>query len=69
MFKIIEMDGTSPVGFSEAVRSTVEQLIAAGERVSYFEVVEQRGAVREGMFKEFQVKLKIAVETPVAVER
>ena len=33
-----------------------------GEKVHFFEVIEQRGAVREGKFKEFQVKLKVAVE-------
>jgi flavin-binding protein dodecin len=61
MFKIIEVDGSSPVGFSEAVRDSIERLLEAGEQVSYFQVLEQRGAVREGKFKEFQVKLKVAV--------
>jgi len=61
MFKIIEVDGSSSAGFSEAVRDSIERLITAGEKVSYFQVLEQRGAVREGKFKEFQVKLKVAV--------
>jgi flavin-binding protein dodecin len=64
MFRVIEIDGTSPQGFSEAVRDTIEKLIDSGKQVSYFEVVEQRGAVREGQFKEFQVKMKVAIETP-----
>ncbi len=62
MFKILEIVGTSPKGFSEAVREAVEQVVATGETVHFFEVVEQRGAVREGKFKEFQVKLKVAVD-------
>jgi flavin-binding protein dodecin len=63
MFRILEIDGTSSEGYSEAVRSTIERLLDAGENVSYFEVVEQRGAVRDGKFKEYQVKLKVAVES------
>ena len=62
MFKMLEIVGSSPVGFSEAVRDAVNQIIQSGEKVHFFEVIEQRGAVREGTFKEFQVKLKVAVE-------
>lgn len=40
----------------------MEEVIKFGEKVHFFEVVEQRGAVREGQFKEFQVKIRIAVE-------
>jgi flavin-binding protein dodecin len=62
MFRVLEIDGTSDIGFSEAVHDSIEKLLAAGEKVSYFQVIEQRGAVRDGKFKEFQVKLKVAVE-------
>ena len=62
MFKMIEVVGSSNEGFSEAVKDTVEQIIKQGEKVHFFEVIEQRGAVREGQFKEFQVKIKVAVE-------
>jgi len=44
------------------VKDAVEQVLEFGEKVHFFEVVEQRGAVRAGRFKEFQVKLKVAVE-------
>jgi len=67
MYKILEIDGTSQLGFSEAAKDTIEKLLAAGEKVTYFEVIEQRGAVREGTFKEFQVKLKVAIEGQVKV--
>jgi flavin-binding protein dodecin len=61
MFKIVEVNGSSEKGFSEAVRGSIERLIAVGEMISYFPMVEQRAAAREGKFKEFQVKLKVAV--------
>jgi len=62
MLRMIEVIGSSEVGYSEAVRNAVQQLIDAGEKVHFFEVIEQRGAVREGRFREFQAKIKVAVE-------
>jgi len=64
MFKMLEVVGTSPLGFTEAVKEAVERILAAGENIHFFQVLEQRGAVREGKVKEFQVILKVAVEFP-----
>jgi flavin-binding protein dodecin len=65
MLKMIEVVGVSPVGFSEAVKEGVEQVLQTGERIHFFQVMEQRGAVREGKLKEFQVVLRVAVDHPV----
>jgi flavin-binding protein dodecin len=65
MLKMIEVVGVSPVGFSEAVKEGVEQVLQTGERIHFFQVMEQRGAVREGKLKEFQVILRVAVDHPV----
>jgi len=62
MFKMLEVVESHPDGFSEAIRKAVETVIENGEAVHFFEVIEQRGAVRDGKFKEFQVKVKVAVE-------
>ena len=62
MFKMIEVVGTSPDGVSEAVKNAIETLLNADEKVHFFVVSEQRGAVREGKLKDFQVILKVAVE-------
>ena len=62
MFKMLEVVGTSPESFSKAVQKGVTEIINSGESVHFFEVIEQRGAVRDNEFKEFQVKLKVAVE-------
>jgi len=62
MFKMMEIIGTSEKGFSEAVKDAVNRIVQSGENVHFFEVVEQRGAVHGGEFKEFQVKVKVAVE-------
>ena len=62
MLKLIEVVGASPEGFSEAVKNAVNKRLEMGEKVHFFTIVEQRGAVREGKIKEFQVVLKIAIE-------
>lgn len=62
MLKMIEIIESSSEGFSEAVKNAVQKLIESGEKVHFFEVIEQRGAVRESKFKEYQVKIKVAVE-------
>jgi len=62
MLQMVEVVGVSPAGFTEAVKSAVESLIAQGKKVHFFEVIQQRGAVRENKIKEFQVIVKVAFE-------
>ncbi|MDH5467857.1 MAG: dodecin family protein [Candidatus Aminicenantes bacterium] len=62
MFRMIDVVGTSPLGFSEAVKDGVERVLKSGEKVHFFQVLEQRGAVRDGQLKEFQVIVRVAVE-------
>jgi flavin-binding protein dodecin len=59
VYKKIEVVGTSPVSFSEATRSAVEEAGRTVRNMSWFEVTEQRGAIRDGKVSEFQVTLKI----------
>lgn len=61
MLKMIEVVGTSPIGYSEAVKAVVEKLVAKGEKVHFFTVGEQRGAFHGGKI-EFQAVVKVAVE-------
>ncbi len=62
MFKMIEIVGASSEGYSQAVKEGIDGLIASGEKIHFFEVIQQRGAVRDGKLKEYQVILKVAVE-------
>jgi flavin-binding protein dodecin len=58
-FKKIEIVGTSTVSFAEAVKSAIEEASKTVRRMSWFEVVEQRGAVHDGKVAEFQVTLRV----------
>ncbi len=64
MFKMVDVVGVSPAGFSEAAKDGVDRVLKSGEKVHFFQVLEQRGAVREGELKEFQVVIRVATEFP-----
>lgn len=63
MLQMIEVVGVSPVGFTEAVKNAVETLMGQGKVIHFFQVVEQRGSVRDNAIREFQVVVKIACES------
>ena len=58
-YKVVEIVGTSPSSFAEAVRSAVEEASKTLRHMDWFEVVEQRGRIVEGKVQEFQVSLKV----------
>jgi dodecin len=58
-YKVVEIVGTSPTSFAEAVRSAVEEASKTLRHVDWFEVIEQRGRIVEGKVQEFQVSLKV----------
>jgi flavin-binding protein dodecin len=58
-YKKIEIVGTSPVSFSEAVKAAIEDAAKTVRGMDWFEVVEQRGAIKKDKVAEYQVVLKI----------
>jgi hypothetical protein len=58
-YKKIEIVGTSTASFAEAAKSAVAEASKTIRNMSWFEVVEQRGAVKDGKVLEFQVTLRI----------
>jgi flavin-binding protein dodecin len=58
-YKKIELVGTSPAGFSEAVKSAVAEAAKTVRHMDWFEVLEQRGNIKNGNVAEYQVVLKI----------
>lgn len=59
VYKMTEIVGTSSKSFSDAVQEAVKRASKTLRNVSWFEVVEQRGAVRDGQVSEFQATVKI----------
>ena len=58
-YKKIEIVGTSTASFAEAARSAIAEASKTIRNMSWFEVVEQRGAIKDGKVLEFQVTLRI----------
>ncbi len=58
-YKKIELVGTSPVSFAEAVKGAIQEASKSVRQMSWFEVVEQRGAIRDGKVAEFQVTVRV----------
>lgn len=59
IFKIIEVVGTSPLSFAEAVKSAIAEASATVRHMEWFEVVSERGRIVDQKVEEFQVTVKI----------
>jgi dodecin len=59
IYKIVEVVGTSPLSFAEAVKSAVVEAGKTIRHMDWFEVVDQRGRIANGAVAEFQVTLKV----------
>jgi flavin-binding protein dodecin len=59
VYKKIEIVGTSPTSFAEATRVAVAEAGRTVHHMCWFEVVEQRGAIKDGKVAEFQVTVRI----------
>lgn len=58
-YKLIDVVGTSPDSLAAAVKNAVAEASKTVRDMSWFEVVEQRGAIRDGKVLEFQVTVRI----------
>mgnify|MGYP001820087667 CR=1 FL=1 len=59
VYKKVEVVGTSPTSFSDAVRAAIRRAKETIDHISWFEVVEWRGAVGDGEVTEFQATVKV----------
>ncbi len=63
VYKRLELVGTSKVGVEDAIANAITHASVAGELVDWFEVVETRGAVKEGEIVQFQVVVRLGCRT------
>ncbi|HRY44498.1 MAG TPA: dodecin family protein [Thermoanaerobaculia bacterium] len=59
VYKKVELVGTSPVSFAEAVKAAVEEASKTVRHMDWFEVVEERGRIHDGKVAEFQVTIRV----------
>ena len=60
-YYLLELVGTSLVSFADATRRAMHVAARAYARMSWVEIVEERGRLIDGRTPEFQVRVKIAV--------
>jgi flavin-binding protein dodecin len=58
-YKKIELVGSSPKGFEEAIRNALERARKTVRNMRWFEVIETRGYIEDGKVDHWQVTLKI----------
>jgi dodecin len=58
-FKIIELCGVSEKSYAEATKNAVAKASDTLRNLDWFEVVNQRGFIKNGKVAEFQVTLKV----------
>lgn len=59
IYKKIEIVGTSAESLEDAIRTAIQAASKSVRKMSWFEVVEQRGAIKDGKVAEFQVTLRV----------
>jgi flavin-binding protein dodecin len=58
-YKKIEIVGTSSKSFSDAASNAVEKAAKTLHNLDWYEVVEQRGRIKDGKITQYQVTIKI----------
>jgi len=59
IYKLIDVVGTSQKSFAEAVKAAVVEAGKTVTHMNWFEVIEERGAIKNGKVAEFQVTVRI----------
>ena len=59
VYKIVELAGSSPVSFDDAVRAAIARANATLRHIRWFEVKDMRGHVEDGRVAHFQVELRV----------
>ena len=59
-YKLVELVGISDRSFSAAAESAVAKAAQTLHHTAWFEVIKQRGQIRNGKVAEYQVKGKVA---------
>ncbi|WP_293683073.1 dodecin [uncultured Phenylobacterium sp.] len=59
VYKIVELAGSSPVSFDDAVRTAIDRANSTLRHIRWFEVKDMRGHVEDGKVAHFQVELRV----------
>ncbi|MEA3505871.1 MAG: dodecin [Elusimicrobiota bacterium] len=60
LYKVIEIIGNSPVSYAEASKAAIAEASKTIREISWYEVKNMGGSVKNGAVVNFQVKLEVA---------
>jgi flavin-binding protein dodecin len=58
-YKLIELVGTSSTSSDDAIRNAIQKAAATVKHIDWFQVIEMRGHVENGLVAHYQVSLKV----------
>ncbi|WP_144210766.1 dodecin [Shewanella donghaensis] len=58
-YKIIELTGSSPISSDDAIKSAIAAANESLKHLRWFQVVETRGHLEEGLIAHWQVTIKV----------
>lgn len=59
IYKHIELTGSSTVSSDDAVRAAIKKAAKTVHGMRWFEVIETRGHIEDGLVKHWQVSIKV----------
>jgi flavin-binding protein dodecin len=59
VFKLIDLTGTSSTSIEDAVNTAIAQAAKSVRNMSWFEITETRGAIKNDKVAEWQVSLRV----------
>lgn len=59
VYKLIEVAGSSVTGTDDAIRNAVAKAAESVKHMDWYEVVESRGHIKDGLIAHYQVVIKI----------
>ena len=59
VYRKLELTGTSPNSIEEAIQNAIAHSGESIRNMRWFEVIETRGAIRDGNVSEWQVTIKV----------
>lgn len=59
VYKIVEIVGTSKTSIEDAIQTGITRAAKSVRQIGWFEVLQTRGHVQDGMIDHFQVTMKV----------
>lgn len=58
-YRVIEIAGSSEISHSDAIENAVARASKTMRNLRWFEVIQQRGEIRDGEVRHYQVTMKV----------